>query len=126
MIDYADDAPDIYRSRVQRARNSYKCEECSRDIKPGEHYHYAFMVYEKRGDHFRSCEHCAVAIDWLMTNCGGFAHGGVWEDYEEHIIEYPDIAASLMRLVVGRRRRWRRFDGTGLMRVPPMPKGIPA
>ena len=128
MWDGDGDSPSIYRASTRRSRKERKCEECRRTIAVGERYHYAFMVYETYPSGFYTCEHCSVAMDWLIENCGGFAHGGVWEDLEEHISEYrtqaPLVTYELAKLKVAWRRQWRRFDGLGLMRVPPVPPVI--
>jgi RNase P subunit RPR2 len=126
MADYADDQCSIYRAKIQRTRKPRKCDECSRPIAVGERYENAFMVYEGHADTFVTCEHCLVGSRWLVENCGGFLHCGVWEDLEEHISEYPRLAFPLSRLKVARRRMWRRFDGTGLMAVPPVPPTLEA
>jgi hypothetical protein len=115
------DPPTIYRTKMQRAKKVRRCDECGRTIGEGEHYKYAFCVYEGHGEQYAMCQHCAVAARWLVNNCGGFLHHGVWEDFEEHINEYPRMAFSLLRLSVARRRRWERFDRTGLMDVPALP-----
>ncbi len=121
MADYGGDRPSIYRAKTARTRKDRRCEECGRAIAVGERYQNAFMVHDGYGSTWVTCEHCIVAMDWLVENCGGFLHGGVWEDLEEHITEYPTIAFPLSRLSVARRRKWMRFDGAGLMVVPQAP-----
>lgn len=111
----------IYRTKMQRSRKSRQCDECGRAIAVGDTYKYAFGAFEGRGTTYEMCEHCSVAAQWLQDNCGGFLHFAVWEDYEEHIREYPRLAFSLSRLSVARRRKWERFDRSGLMAVPPVP-----
>ena len=126
MADYAYDRAEVYRASICRTRKDRVCDECGRAIKAGEDRQYAFMVYEGRGCTFHTCRHCVVAMDWLAENCGGFLHGGVWKDLEEHIDEYPTLAFPLSRLKVARLRGWMRFDGTGLMAVPAVPPSLEA
>ena len=123
MVDYGD-APKIYRARMQCTRKERRCEECGRTIAVGERYQSAFMVYDGDPSTFATCQHCAVAMKWLAENCGGYMHGAVWEDFEEHISEYPPLGFSLSRLSVARRRDWMRFDGSGLMPIPAVPPSI--
>ena len=126
MADYADDMPTIYRRKDHHTRKDRKCDECGRIIAKGELYQNAFMVYDGEGSTYITCEHCTVGQAWLSENCGGFLHGAVWEDLEEHISEYPTLAFALSRLKVARRRQWKRFDKRGLMTVPPIPETLEA
>lgn len=121
MADYNDDRPTIYRTRNCRTRKPRKCDECGRAVSVGEIYGNSFMVYEGHGSTFVTCAHCIIGQQWLADNCGGFLHGAVWEDLEEHIGEYPTIAFPLSRLKIARQRQWQRFDQTGLMSVPAIP-----
>lgn len=116
--------PDIYRGESRTARKTYRCAECPRQIQAGEQYHYAFMVYDGDPSTFRTCAHCCVAMRWLADNCGSFLRGAIHEDYEEHADEYRHVRHDILRSKVGRRREWKRFDGSGLMSVPPMPEGL--
>lgn len=120
MIDDGDQCA-VYLSFQRRARKSRRCNECAREIQPGETYRHSKGLFEGRWDSYTTCAHCQVAMAWLVENCGGFMHYGVWEDFEEHISEYPQLARALERLRVGRKRRWVRFDKAGLMAVPPVP-----
>lgn len=117
-IDYADDAFTIYRRKTAKARKAHKCDECAREIQAGETYFYAFGVYDGRGSSYHTCAHCAVATEWLVTNCGGFLHGGVQEDIEDHTSEYPGLKRGLDRFIVGMRRKWRKFSDDELMPLP--------
>lgn len=106
--------------RERRAAKEHRCEECGRTIPVGERYSYASGKFE--GDFFdaKQCVHCAAAAGWLLKECHGFLYGGVLEDLEEHRYNgYPFAKTmGLMRLIVGIRRDWKRFDGRGLMAVP--------
>lgn len=117
--------PDVYSGTyIKAARKPHKCEECSRTIDVGEPYHRAFMVYDRIVSTFLTCQHCCVGHGWLLDNCGGFMHAGLIEEMSEHIEEYPDISFGLYRIKAGMLRRWKRFDGAGLMPVQPMPASI--
>lgn len=115
MCSISDDYPEIYKERARVAKKEHKCSECSRLILTGEKYRSAFMVFESHPAAFKTCRHCRVGQQWLLDNCGTFAHGGLMEEMEEHIGEYPDIAFGLYRIKVGMRRRWRSFSGAELL-----------
>lgn len=116
--------PAVYRSRIQRTRKERRCYECGRKITIGESYQNAILVYEGHRCTFATCEHCQVAMAWLSENCGGYVHGGVWKDLEEHIGQFPTLAYPLSRLKVGRQRMWERFDRTGLMAIAAVPPSL--
>lgn len=124
MIDHHGDHAIVYRALSMRARKSHVCDECRRQIGPGEQYNSFSGLQDGAWWHYCACAHCCVAIQWLMRNCGGVMHGAVMADIAEHVQEYPDLKAALSRLTIGARRYWRRFDGSGLMRLPPLPRDI--
>ena len=114
---------DFYHRSTRVARKQHRCEECARTIAVGEKYEHASLFYD-RWSAFKTCRHCMVSTGWLGHNCGGFLHGGVFDDIEEHTREYPELAFGLLRLAVGMKRKWKRFDTEGLMKMPVMPASI--
>ena len=119
MIDGADPA-DLYHTRiVAHARKVHQCDECRRTIQVGERYRSTSMLYDYQWSDFATCEHCMSAEVWLKEQCGGYLHGGLLEDLEEHKWVFPlkRSPVTLMRLIVGMRRQWRSFtDPEQLMR----------
>lgn len=123
MIEGIDEAYVIYnRHKATRAAKEHRCTECRRVIAKGETYYCASGLYDGQWDTHHTCAHCYVACEWLTENCGGFLHGGVQEDIEEHVTEYrrPD----LYRLAIGMRRKWKRRQGEGLRPLPRLPRPI--
>lgn len=118
------DRPDVYRETTHTARKPHKCIECSRVIAPGERYSSAFMLYEGHPSTFKTCAHCMVGQAWLSENCGGIMHHGLIEEMEEHAQTYPDHKFGFLRIKAGMQRKWSRFDGSGLMRLPPLPVAV--
>lgn len=112
-------------SKIRRARKSHKCSECERTIEPGEQYRYETCVYEGFPSSTHICIHCEVPRSWLGTNCGTYQWGDIYADVEEHGLEYAALSLPMMRIAVGMRRKWLRFDGAGLMPIPRMPPSIP-
>jgi len=126
MIDGADLAV-VCSESWRRARKQHRCCECSRIITAGERYRYAFVVSsDHESNSYHTCAGCAAAQDWLQVECGGWlfngvaediaqhVESGVWSDDEERWVVKPTRQA---RLLVGIRRKWRRFDGIGIMTV---------
>jgi hypothetical protein len=111
MADGADFEGTFLGESTRKARKVHKCEECWREIQPGEQYRIATWVNDGRVDSMKMCAHCRVASKWLSDNCGGFVYGGVWEDIEEHIEEYrdvyPEVTRDLKRLAVWEQHGWR-------------------
>lgn len=120
MSDYAEPVHHAFGATVQRARKTYKCDECGRTIVAGERYDRATFIQE-RGDTaetFRACEHCMAARTWLQIVCSGWLYNAIREDLEEHWHESTSYRSlHLGRLIVGMRRHWTRRDGT-LMPIP--------
>lgn len=110
---------DIWREAERRAAKEHKCTECGRQIAKGERYLRIEGLYDGSWTTMRVCAHCRVGADWLRAECGGFTLDGVIDEVREHAEEYR--RASLWKIVVGSSRKWRRFDGAGLMAVPTMP-----
>src|SRR5258706_1635858 len=96
----------IYRESRPVARKLYTCYECARAINPGEKYQYVFSIWDwdSKPTIFRTCPNCLVAQDWLLKECDGFMHGGLYEEILEHAQEYRKM--FLYRWVVGIRRKW--------------------
>lgn len=118
------DAPDVYRTANYVARIQHRCSECSRVIYPGERYSSAFMIYEGTPETFRTCTHCQVGQAWLAENCNMIAHGMLMDEMTEHAGYAPENAFGFLRIKAGMRRQWKRFDGAGLMRHPPLPVAV--
>ena len=121
MIDDADEHFQFYRESPKVARKDHQCYECQRVIHCGERYYYATAKSASSSiDQYHTCAHCHVAQEWLMAECGGFLSGGVGEDIHDHWLE-GGHGFGLARLDVGISRKWRRFDGVGLMALPKIP-----
>ncbi len=111
MIEDAEPATLYNAHVVAHSRKPRKCDECQRDIAVGEKYHSASMLYDGLWDTFDTCEHCMASQRWLQGQCGGYLHGGVQLDLEEHqhelIFEKPGEKIELLRLIVGMRHQWK-------------------
>jgi hypothetical protein len=118
MIDDCDEPYKVYRKEDRRAVKAHKCDECRREIHPGEAYRWSTGLADGHWYTNRICAHCGVAADWLIAECGGFLNGAIDEDIKEHAEEYGTF--GLWRLYAGMRRKWKRGDG--LMPIPQQPR----
>lgn len=115
-IDGADDRYVIYQRSLRRARKVYGCAECGRVIQVGERYSSTRGMIDGHWDTWHTCIHCHAGERWLIEECGGFLHGGVLEDLEEHAHEGIG-GFTLGRLIIGMRHHWLNRSGQ-LMPVP--------
>lgn len=115
MIDY--DPPEFCSRIVRTARKQHRCCECGRVIEPGESYHHTSGAWDGTLNTFKHCRHCERSVQLLLDQCHGFLHCGVEDDLAEHIDPHYPWAMQAARLVIGMRRKWRRFDDQGLMSV---------
>lgn len=109
-IDDCDERYEPYSRTRHKAARRYTCEECGTPIHHGDRYERAAGCYDGHWNTHRICIACAEGpCDWLARECGGFLHGGVQEDLEEHWDEYRhapiDERMVLGRLIISMRRR---------------------
>lgn len=126
MVDDSDGpVKHIDEGRYVRARKAHKCQECMRQIRPGERYHReVFLGDDRAPETWKTCEHCMVAREWLRCECGGWIYGGVEEDVAEHWHDGEGDDINLARMIVGMRRFWTTRRGD-LMKLPQMPEMTP-
>jgi len=116
MADMADPCEFYVEKRV-RARKAHECFECHRQIAPGEIYLHAAGKHDGEMFWHKTCQHCAVACEWLMRECNGYLGGAVLEDLQQHWDEDGIRTRELARLIRAMERKWQaRRDG--LMPVP--------
>jgi len=118
------DRADVWTETGRKARKDHRCTECGRTIVKSEIYWRAFTLFDGRCDTYKTCTHCRVGQAWLIDNCGIFLHHGLDEEMAEHAEDYPSIRFGFLRIRVGMHRKWQRFDGAGLMPLPPAPRDV--
>ena len=119
-LDY--DPPTLYVRKLITARKSHRCCECGRTIEPAEQYQRVVGVWDGTFGGHTTCTQCVAAADLLMTHCHGFAHCGIYDDIREHVDRSIPWGMKAARFAVGMTRKWRRFDGNGLMNAPEVPR----
>lgn len=113
-IDY--DRPEFYFENIRVARKEHTCCECDRIIKIKERYQSASGQWLGDFDVFKTCAHCMIGQIFLSKACNGWQFGGLWEDLKSHAEEYRHF--GLYRMVIGMRRKWKKFKSDGLMPIP--------
>ncbi len=120
----------VWREGDRCARKTHRCGECNRTITAGERYRYAFAIDEDGAREHKTCAGCALALDWLVANCGGYLfhdafdelrshfdgdEAGIWSG--EYVPEYSSPGWRptqsrlwLGRVLVGMRRKWQGID----------------
>ena len=112
-----------FRSAQRTARKSHTCTECRRPIAAGEIYEYATGKLDEGVRQFRTCVQCQAVREWLLKVCSGWVYEAVHEEMIEHFRE--GYGVWLGRAAVGMARKWRRFDGEGLMPPLVLPSVLP-
>ena len=108
-IDWCDEWSTVWLVDYLTARTPKRCYECRRTISPREDYQRVKSLYDGRWDTWAICQHCTVVAEWLEEMCGGYLHGGLLEELEEHWGE-GYRRAEFGYLINGVKRQWR--DGT--------------
>jgi len=122
LVEGEDNPPKFFRELTPLAHKQHQCGECGRVIRPGERYIRASGKWDDRTSTHKICAHCRIAAEWLNEACGGYLFGAVHEDFAEHATG----SFSMLRIVVGSRRRWRSFaDPAILMPIPAEPALTP-
>lgn len=99
------DYPRFYHMTYRKAKKLHSCCECGRTIKKGEKYQYVCGGWDDaKVSTFKTCKYCVVAQNWLHKECGGFMHGGLQEEIEEHAWECRKI--FLYKWLIGIRTKW--------------------
>ena len=127
MVDYADeDGGTSLGDETRKAKKAHRCDDCFRDISPGETYRIGKWASGGSVSTFKMCSHCRVAAEWLQGNCGGYLWGGILEDISEHVEEYrgvyPGVARDLKRLHVQACHHWEFKRGPRAGALLPLPK----
>ena len=123
-LDFGDGSFEVSSVRVvRRARRGHRCVECARQIEPGWSYVCTGALFDGAWTSYAHCVWCWWAGAWLVSECGGFTydHGQIEEELVEHWqgeFDHPIRTLALGRRIVAMRRRFWRFDKTGLMTVP--------
>lgn len=120
MADSADGYCETLQRSMRKAAKAHRCNECHRQIPVGESYLYEYTKFDGETQSHRTCQHCLVARQWLMENCGGWLYGGVQEDIQDHA-DTKMYGFGVKLLAMGMERMWTRKDGR-MWPIPRLPK----
>jgi len=108
------ESPDVYSSRMVKARKEYRCYECDKKIAVGETHEYAFGVHDGYSYQPRTCSHCVGIRRFVSINipCFCWSHGNLVDDakniitaaYEQAPDEVRGLAFGFGRLLVKAKR----------------------
>jgi hypothetical protein len=116
LIDDAD--PSTFSSDVVlRAKKEHVCSECRRVIHASETYTRSVVFFDGTARTYKRCSHCNLGAEWLEKHCGGWLYSEVKTELEEHYREgYRED--GLQEILIGMRRKWQAFQGSGLLDLP--------
>jgi len=112
--DYGD-TPKFYNATTPRANKSYRCDECSGWIMPGERYERVSALWygDRRPHNYITCERCTDMRQWVTNNvpCLCWAHGGgddslfeaIDDAYKRAGNEVTGLKFGFLRLLVKRK-----------------------
>jgi hypothetical protein len=103
------DPADVYDAkRINSARKPHKCEECGRQINPGEPYESAFMIYDGCANTYPTCQHCLALRNFVQISipCFCWAHGRMHDDARACIEDATHRARDEMKGVAFRAMRF--------------------
>jgi hypothetical protein len=86
------DPAEIYWRKIRTARKPKNCEECRREIAPGERYEHVQMRYEDDWSSFATCLDCVSIRESFF--CDGWLHGSMLDDLAEHLYNVNGEVAS--------------------------------
>lgn len=108
------DPPEVYSSRLVKARKEYRCYECDRKIAIGDTHEYVFGVSGGYPYQPRTCLHCVGIRQFVSINipCFCWAHGNIIDDAKAAIEdayyragdEVRGVMFGFLRLLVKARR----------------------
>lgn len=122
MCSVGDNLWEFFADGTRKARKAHRCEECGRDIVPGETYYYYAGRWDGDFCDGKRCQHCEAVTHWLNAVCGGYVMGELQSELTEHYREGYGI--WLARAAIGVRRKWRGRRGD-LMTVMSLPDPMP-
>lgn len=111
------DPPEIITTRVYSAKKEHTCDECGRQIGPGEKYEYVWGKWEGDVSVVKTCPDCMELRQWaeISVPCFCYAFGNLHEEAREMVSEIRrDIPGIIFewgrRIVKIDRKRGRRLS----------------
>ena len=97
------DCAELHSRRMVKARKIHKCEECNREIQPGEEYEYVTAKWYGAFETMKTCQDCLSIREVFF--CEGWVYSGMMEHLTEHIQEMNGkISSECLNAVTPRAR----------------------
>jgi len=77
----------FHKEKIQTARKKHICNECSRDILPGEQYEYVFGVWDNP-QVYKTCLDCQSIRNIFFDS---WCYTQVWDDFRDEFGYYGSI-----------------------------------
>ena len=102
------DSPELYNSKIRKAKKRHRCCECGRVIKIEEKYEVVEAKYSDVFETFKTCEDCLTVRASFF--CSGAVHCCMWEDLREHLQAIDGEISSDCLIPLTKRARDRVCD----------------
>lgn len=79
--------PDVYISKIVKAKKSHYCCECNVEILSKQKYEYVKILFEGKWRHFHTCLNCIELKNFTINNIprSCISHGNLIEDCKDSI-----------------------------------------
>ena len=81
-----DNGPELFTSKIVKARKKYACEECRSSIHPGEKHEYVVGKWDGDFASFRTCRDCLSLRDQFFTK--GHTIGSLWLEFSDTLYDW--------------------------------------
>ncbi len=99
--------PSAYTAKVVKARKAHTCEECGRNIEPGENYERASGIWEDEPHTYKTCRQCLALREYVEAHipCFCWAHGNMIMDARNVLEALADSTSETAGVMFGAGRR---------------------
>lgn len=82
-----DGGPDCFKEKVVTARKKHRCDECYKDILPGEKYEYVTGIWDGEPSTYKTCLDCKSIRNAFFKD--GWIYTQVWDSFRDEF-SYDD------------------------------------
>lgn len=104
--------PECCTEKIRTARKTHVCNECLKDIQPGEQYEYVSGIWDGNPKAYKTCLDCKSVRDtffesWIFTQ--------VWENFQDEFGDTDSVVpeSCIAELTAGARARVCDFIESG-------------
>lgn len=88
----ADEMCAFWQARVKTARKVHICEECSKEIHPGDRYESLVYVCDHSFHHEKKCVVCAEVRDAFLESGSCYCPGEMWSEIRDYV--FPEMTTT--------------------------------